>query len=231
MDGKQYLRSDEHPRDLWRLLAAILVFLYIGAMFIMSRSDLHAVFEPPLLLPIMNTLFAGLIPIAVSIIAAMYSDQGKGSSFNIYLPRIINEVITSESVVGAVAHGTERILFVDDEPALVDIGTLMLSSLGYEITGATSSMAALDLFRAEPQRFDLVITDMTLPKMTGIDLSREILQIRPDIPIILCSGIRDSETEAQVASLGIRAYCIKPLTRMDLSRVIRETMDGHENLF
>ncbi|MFZ4437486.1 MAG: PAS domain S-box protein [Syntrophales bacterium] len=161
----------------------------------------------------------------------VYSDQGKGSSFNIYLPRIINEVITSESVVGAVAHGTERILFVDDEPALVDIGTLMLSSLGYEIAGATSSMDALDLFRAEPQRFDLVITDMTLPKMTGIDLSREILQIRPDIPIILCSGIRDSETEAQVASLGIRAYCIKPLTRMDLSRVIRETMDGHENLF
>ena len=70
MDGKQDLRSDEHPLDLWRLLAAILVFLYLGAMFIMSRSDLKAVFEPPLLLPIMNTIFAGLIPIAVSIIAA-----------------------------------------------------------------------------------------------------------------------------------------------------------------
>ena len=86
----------------------------------------------------------------------------------------------------------------------------MLSSLGYKVTGVASSMEALDLFRAEPETFDLIITDMTLPKMTGIDLSREILQIRPDIPIILCSGIRDSETEAQVKSLGIRAYCIKP---------------------
>ena len=77
---------------------------------------------------------------------------------------------------------------MDDEPALVDIGATMLSSLGYKLTGVTSSMEALDLFRAAPDRFDLVITDMTLPKMTGIDLSREILQIRPDMPIILCSG-------------------------------------------
>ena len=163
-------------------------------------------------------------------IITVYSEPGKGASFNVYLPRIIHEEIINRSVSGAVTGGTERILFVDDEPALVDIGASMLSPLGYEVTGVTSSMEALDLFRSEPERFDLVITDMTLPKMTGINLSREIMQIRPDIPIILCSGIREAATEAQVKSLGIKAYCIKPLTRRDLSQVIRNTLGKQENL-
>ena len=122
-----------------------------------------------------------------------------------------------------------RILVVDDEPALVDIGMLTLSSLGYKVTGVMSSNEALDLFRTEPERFDLVITDMTLPKMTGIDLTREILQIRPNMPVILCSGLRDAQTEEQVKSLGIKAYCAKPLTRKDLSRVVRDTLDGYKN--
>ena len=159
-------------------------------------------------------------------IITVYSEPGKGASFSVYLPMIIPEEITNRSVSKAVTGGTERILFVDDEPVLVDIGATMLSSLGYEVTGVTSSLEALNLFRAAPGSFDLVITDMTLPKMTGIDLSREIMQIRPGIPVILCSGIRDSETEKQVKSMGIRAYSIKPLTRRDLSRVIRETLDG-----
>jgi len=159
----------------------------------------------------------------------VYSEPGKGSSFSVYLPRIIHENNGSEIVATPASKGTERILFVDDEPALVDIGINMLSSLGYQVTGVNSSMDALDLFRAEPERYDLVITDMTLPKMTGIDLSREILQIRPDMPVILCSGIRESATEDQVKSLGIKAYCAKPLTKRDLSRVVRETLDGHKN--
>jgi CheY-like chemotaxis protein len=134
--------------------------------------------------------------------------------------------MVNRSVSGPIAGGTERILLVDDEPDLVDVGKHLLCSLGYEVTGATGSIEALELFRAAPTRFDLVITDMTLPKMTGIDLSREIMQIRPDIPIILCSGIREAATETQVKALGIRAYCIKPLTRSNLSRVIRETLDS-----
>ena len=84
------------------------------------------------------------------------------------------------------------------------------------------------MFRADPQSFDLVITDMTLPKMTGIDLSREMLNIRPDIPIILCSGIKESKTEAQAKSLGIKAYLAKPLTRRELSLVVRDTLDGQK---
>ena len=163
-------------------------------------------------------------------IVTVYSKPGKGTSFHVYLPMIIHKEVTNTNVPARIiSGGTERILFVDDEPSLVDIGTNMLSSIGYKVTGVTSSMEALNLFRAEPTHFDLVITDMTLPKMTGIELSREIMRIRPDIPIILCSGIRESDTEAQVKSLGIKAYCTKPLTKRDLSRVIRETIDGHEN--
>ncbi len=156
----------------------------------------------------------------------VYSEPEKGTSFSVYLPRIIyaetREVDTDKPIIG----GKERILFVDDETPLVKLGTRMLSSLGYEVTGITSSEEALDMFLAEPQSFDLVITDMTLPKMTGIDLSREILKIRPDIPIIICSGFREPSTEEQVKSLGIRAYCMKPLTKKELSRVVRETLDG-----
>jgi PAS domain S-box-containing protein len=158
----------------------------------------------------------------------VYSELGKGSSFSVYLPRITHDAVTIGSISETVIGGTEQILFVDDEPAMVDIGRLTLSSLGYKVTGVTSSSEALDLFRAEPGRFDLVITDMTLPKMTGIDLTRQILQIRPGMPVILCSGLRDPDTEEQVKSLGIRAYCTKPLTKIDLSRVIRDTLDGYE---
>jgi CheY-like chemotaxis protein len=158
----------------------------------------------------------------------VYSEQGKGAALNVYLPRIIQTDATKADTDKPVIGGTERILFVDDEPALVDIGMRILTSLGYHATVAESSIEALDMFRAEPQRFDLVITDMTLPKITGIDLSRDILKIRPDIPIILCSGIKDPDTEAQAKSLGINAYLTKPLTKRELARVIRDTLDDHE---
>jgi signal transduction histidine kinase/CheY-like chemotaxis protein len=158
----------------------------------------------------------------------VYSEQGQGAAFNVYLPRIIQSetilVDTDKPVIG----GMERILFVDDEPALVDMGTRTLFSLGYYVTSATSSKEALDLFSTEPQRFDLVITDMTLPKMTGIDLSREILKIRPDIPIILCSGFNEPETEEKANTLGIKAYLTKPLTKRELAGVMREVLDGRK---
>jgi CheY-like chemotaxis protein len=161
-------------------------------------------------------------------VITVYSEKEKGAAFHVYLPRIIQteamEMDAGKSVIG----GTERILFVDDEPTLVDIGMRMLFPLGYSATGATSSIEALDIFRADPERFDLVITDMTLPKMTGIDLSRNLLQIRPEIPIILCSGIKEPGTEEQAKSLGIKAYLTKPLTRRELAGVMRKVLDGGE---
>ena len=158
----------------------------------------------------------------------VFSEPEQGATFNIYLPKIIQtekkEVDAGKPVIG----GTEQILFVDDEPALVDLGRRMLSSLGYYVTGVLSSLEALDLFHAQPESFDLVITDMTLPKMTGIELSRKLLQIRPNIPIILCSGIKDPDAEAQVKSIGIKAYIMKPLTKRELAGVMREVLDGRE---
>ncbi|MEI7638607.1 MAG: PAS domain S-box protein, partial [Syntrophus sp. (in: bacteria)] len=159
----------------------------------------------------------------------VYSEPGKGATFNVYLPGIAHSGVMSGDMVKPLVGGTERILFVDDEHALVNMGRQMLSSLGYDVTGVTSSTEALVLLRSEPARFDLVITDMTMPKMTGIDLSREIMKIRPDIPIILCSGLSEPDTEDQAKLLGIRAYCLKPLTKRHLSRAIRESLDGHEN--
>ena len=156
------------------------------------------------------------------------SKLDEGATFNVYLPRIIHEAVTSGNISGTIIGGTERILFVDDEPSLVDIGTRNLTSIGYDVTGVLSSVEALNMVSNEPQRFDLVITDMTLPKMTGIVLARKILKICPDIPIILCSGIRESGTEEQAKSLGVRAYIMKPLTKGKLARVIRDTLDDHK---
>jgi len=156
------------------------------------------------------------------------SKLDEGATFNVFLPRIIHEAMTSGNMSATIIGGTERILFVDDEPSLVDIGTHTLSSLGYDVTGVLSSVEALNIVSTEPQRFDLVITDMTLPKMNGIVLARKMLKIRPDIPIILCSGIRESGTEEQAKSLGIKAYIMKPLTKGELARVIRDTLDEHE---
>jgi len=152
----------------------------------------------------------------------------EGTTFNVCLPRIIQEEATIGKMSGSIIGGTERILFVDDEPTLVDVGTHILTGLGYEVTGVMSSVEAQDLFHTKPQSFDLVITDMTLPKMNGIVLARKILKIRPDIPIILCSGIRESDTEEQAKSLGIRAYLTKPLARKELARVVRDTLDAQK---
>ena len=104
----------------------------------------------------------------------------------------------------AIPHGHERILWVDDEPDVVDIGKGLLERLGYKIQTRTSSVDALELFRAGPREFDLVITDMAMPQMTGTDLAKEILSIRPDIPIIVCTGF--SEVLTQESADGVRCW-------------------------
>jgi len=116
------------------------------------------------------------------------SKPGKGSTFNVYIPRIEKEVTPKTEATEVLPGGSERILFVDDEQVLVNIGKEMLERLGYEVTARTSSIEALELFRVKPDQFDLVITDMTMPNMTGEKLAKEIMGIRADIPIILCTG-------------------------------------------
>ncbi|MDA3897127.1 MAG: PAS domain S-box protein [Desulfobacteraceae bacterium] len=153
---------------------------------------------------------------------------GKGSSFHIYLPEVIDsdghkETITAEEPVFT---GTERILFVDDEPTNVKVSQKILERLGYEVVGRTSSVEALELFKTKPDQFDLVITDMTMPHMTGDQLARQLIKIRPDIPIILCTGFSNKKLEDEVKKIGIREFLMKPISRQVLSQTIRKVLDG-----
>ena len=140
------------------------------------------------------------------------SEVGKGTEFNVYLPLLTEVEDKQEAKVEApIPGGKERILFVDDEAALVQLATSTLSGLGYEVIGRTSSLEALELFRARPDRFDLVITDMTMPNMTGSELAQQLMRIRPDIPVILCTGFSEAITQEKARALGVREFIMKPI--------------------
>ena len=152
------------------------------------------------------------------------SEVGKGTTVGVYFPLEEMEMPLQKHAPEQIPGGSERILFVDDEAALVELGDIMLTSLGYQVTSRTSSVEALELFRARPYDFDLVITDMTMPNMRGNDLARELLKIRPDIPIIVCTGFSEMITEEKAKALGIRRLVMKPIFTKDIARVIREVL-------
>jgi DNA-binding NtrC family response regulator len=118
--------------------------------------------------------------------------------------------------------GSGRILFVDDEPALTDFGEEALTSLGYEVIATKQSPAALEIFRANPSGFDLVITDLTMPNLTGVDLAQKIREIRADIPIVLCTGYSDQFEPEDVSKMGISAFLSKPLGVCQLAEVVHQ---------
>jgi PAS domain S-box-containing protein len=153
------------------------------------------------------------------------SEPAKGSIFNLYLPTIESEADSGVDIQKASPTGNERILFVDDEKALADMCKLMMESLGYEVETRTSSIEALELFRAKPDHFHLVITDMTMPHMTGDKLATEILHIRPNIPIIISTGFSEKITEKKAKALGIKALVMKPVIRDNLAVIIRKVID------
>ena len=122
-------------------------------------------------------------------------------------------------------HGQNCILFVDDEEMLARSGQAILEKLGYEVVNRTSSLEALEVFRAMPERFDLVITDQTMPHMTGETLAREIRRIRPDTRIILCTGFSHTINAEKTQDLGIDAFCMKPLIPKDLAVTIQQVLE------
>lgn len=121
--------------------------------------------------------------------------------------------------------GKGRILFVDDEPVLAQMGKTMLERLGYTVTSCTSSSDALAAFIAAPNQFDLVITDQTMPSMTGIVLARRLLDIRPALPIILCTGFSTQVNEQGAKAIGIREFAIKPLSKTMISQLVKKVLD------
>ncbi|MBN2124311.1 MAG: PAS domain S-box protein [Deltaproteobacteria bacterium] len=153
------------------------------------------------------------------------SEPGRGSVFTVFLPIIDTDVTGESPTEKSLPLGSERILFVDDEPALAEIGEGLLRSLGYDVVATTSSLEARDLFRAQPYGFDLVITDMTMPRMTGEILARELISIRPDIPVIISTGFSVRVTEERASAMGVRAFMMKPLVMGDLARTIRKVLD------
>ena len=157
---------------------------------------------------------------------SVHSKPGKGTSFAIYLPLIRAEVKKAAKTGVKLPTGDECILFVDDEKTLVDLGRQMLERLGYRVECRTSSIEALELFKNRPDQFDLVITDMTMPNLTGDKLTRQIMNIRPDIPVILCTGFSEQIGEESAKALGIREFIFKPLVMDKLAGSVRKVLDG-----
>jgi PAS domain S-box-containing protein len=155
----------------------------------------------------------------------VYSEPGGGTAFHVYLPVIQTRAETKETrVISPVEGGKERILLVDDEEHIVRMSQQMLERLGYHVTARTSSIEALEAFRAGSDRFDLVITDMTMPNMTGVQLSQKLIEIRSDIPVIICTGFSEKISAHKASSIGIRGYVMKPVIRSELAKKIREVV-------
>ena len=153
------------------------------------------------------------------------SESGKGTNFTVYFPIIRKDPLVEKKVTESIPKGEERILYVDDEKALVDIGQQMLKRLGYTVVTKTNSLEALEEFQKGPEKFDLVITDMTMPNLTGVELSQRLMEIRPDLPIILCTGYSEKIDAQMAKSMGIRGFLMKPPAIQDMANTIREVLN------
>jgi CheY-like chemotaxis protein len=156
---------------------------------------------------------------------AAESEVGRGTTFHVLLPIIEAEISQVAEPKTEFPGGGERILFVDDEKSAVDAIQPMLEYLGYKVTAKKSSIEALEAFRREPKAFDLVITDMTMPKMTGKELAKQLMSIRPGVPVILCTGFSEQIDERRAKEMGISAFVMKPVFMLNMANTIREVLD------
>jgi PAS domain S-box-containing protein len=153
------------------------------------------------------------------------SEQGSGTTFNVFLPVVKQDGADKVEIFDDIPTGKEEILFVDDEALIADMAKEILERLGYTVTVRKSSLEALETFHNQPDKFDLVITDQTMPGMTGTELSRRMLQIRPDLPIILCTGYSSIASETEARFLGIKEFAFKPISLRHMARLIRNLLD------
>jgi PAS domain S-box-containing protein len=152
------------------------------------------------------------------------SAPGQGATFQVYLPRCKENPAAASAPLTEIVEGKGNILLVDDEAAIVNLGSRALERLGYKVTGETRSTRALEMFLANPEYFDLVITDQTMPNLTGISLSQELWQIRPELPVIISSGFSEQITPDKVTGLGFRCLLPKPYTIAELARVVQQSL-------
>jgi PAS domain S-box-containing protein len=155
----------------------------------------------------------------------VHSEPGRGTEFYVYLPVEMSLSVSKDPpTADPIQGGTERILLVDDEEPIVFMEKQILERLGYQVVSRTSSVEALEAFRTDPAKYDLVITDMSMPNMSGDQLSSELIKIRSDIPILLCTGFSEKIPEEKAETLGIKNYLMKPIVRKDLARKVREAL-------
>jgi CheY-like chemotaxis protein len=157
---------------------------------------------------------------------SVYSEEGRGTVFRIYLPAIEKRLHREAKTADAVPHGRgEKILFLDDEPMVAELNKEILKEIGYTVTALTDPVQAVELFRKKRGAFDLVITDKTMPHMTGFDVVREIRNIRADIPVIVCSGFQEKGDLDKIAALGVSRMIIKPAAMHVMANAIRNVLD------
>jgi PAS domain S-box-containing protein len=155
------------------------------------------------------------------------SVAGSGTIFRVYLPRVGKGSAAAESMQEwALPSGQERILYVDDEISIAEMGKAMLSGLGYRVTASINPLEALEEFRRRPGEFDLLITDQTMPKMSGVQLAQEVRKIRPELPVILSTGYSAAIGEDSAGGMGIRYFIMKPLTMRMLAETVRRALEG-----
>jgi len=155
----------------------------------------------------------------------LITQPGQGAEFKIYLPIIKNQQTNSVEKRGKLQQGDERILLVDDQESIINVEKQMLGHLGYRVTACTSPLDALKQFSAHPDTFDLVITDLTMPDMTGDVLATELMKIRGDIPVILNTGFSESMTSEKTKALGIKALLMKPVRMETMATTIRKLLN------
>jgi PAS domain S-box-containing protein len=153
---------------------------------------------------------------------------GRGTTFTVYLP--LSDATTAEETwkPKILELGDETILFVDDEKSIVDMCGQMLTRLGYRVETAMSPLAALDKFQSNPKYFDLVITDMTMPQMTGLQLTKRIKAVNPKIPVVLCTGFSTYITPENAEAMGIQGYLMKPIVKLDMAKTVRQVLDSSQ---
>jgi PAS domain S-box-containing protein len=158
------------------------------------------------------------------------SEPGKGTTIQIFFPVLKNAELTESEPVMPLPEGRERILLVDDEPDIVAAARIILEKLGYQVESYSNGQEALEAFWADPDRFDLVFTDQTMPQLTGVELAQEIVKVRPHLPIIICTGFSESFTPEQIRELGIGELLMKPLTPHLLAEAVRRGLDAEKKL-
>lgn len=152
------------------------------------------------------------------------SEPNQGATFNVYFPATLDTAVQFSHFEEPLSNGNERILLIDDETDIVDVGKRMLERLGYQVTATNDAVNALKLFKTNPNVYDLVITDMTMPYITGAELARELMKIRVDIPIIMCSGYNSQLTSKAAKEIGIRNCIMKPFVKREIAKIIREAL-------